>query len=361
VGVSALHTKQFSWRLGDQLAGGDIDFFKPLSPEDLYWETAAATHHFYGDFVDIIHMASEPIRSFYVNANDWQEEISRFVDRMDYFIVYVSSLTPSVLWEIELLERKQRAQHATVVFDADAIENKELQIRLQESLGEEHGNYMTWRKATDGPALSAEEVREQLARSFVVVSPGEFDATVDMIKNRIAEARGPVGPGAREAPLDFRFHPAVDADELQRIRDFDDELGDLIRELVSSRSITNLPWFLNQVQLKIFTTLMLGDHDGTGRALVIYAAVMDTVRTKIAGQAEPGDDVAYENEREAVDSLTQHYDTGAYVGNLLLSYGQSHEFGDYRARAKEVYDKLFAATTAAVDDFFDEVDRRLRA
>jgi hypothetical protein len=138
-------------------------------PRTLYWETAAATHHFYGDFVDIIHMASEPIRSFYVNANDWQEEISRFVDRMDYFIVYVSSLTPSVLWEIELLERKQRAQHATVVFDADAIENKELQVRLQESLGEQHGDYMTWRKATDGPALSAEEVREQLARSFVVV------------------------------------------------------------------------------------------------------------------------------------------------------------------------------------------------
>lgn len=246
-----------------------------------------------------------------------------------------------------------------MVFDAEAIENKELQIRLQESLEETHADDMLWTKATDGPELSAEEVREQLARSFVVVSPDEFDATVDKIKNRIADARAPVGPGAREAPLDFRFHPAVDADELQRIRDFDDELGDLIRELVSSRSITNLPWFLNQVQLKIFTTLMLGDHDGTGRALAIYAAVMDTVRTKIAGDEEPGDDVA--DEREFVDRLTQHYDTGDYVGHLLLSYGQSHEFGDYRARAKEVYEESFAATTAAVDDFFDEVDRRLRA
>jgi hypothetical protein len=191
-----------------------------------------------------------------------------------------------------------------------------------------------------------------------VVSPDEFFANRDLHERRIAAARGIVGPGEREAPLAFRFYPALDSDGLTQIRDFDDELGSAICELVSSRSITNLPWFMNEVQLKIFTTLMLGDHAGTGRALAAYAAVVDVVRSRISADERPPDDLTDEQRAHVGERLTQHFEMADYVGFLLLSYGQSHEFGDYRADAKKVYAEQFESVKDAAEDFYDEAYRR---
>lgn len=353
-GFASMYTTQFNWKLGEHLADG-FHVFMPLSPQDLYWDTADAYSYFYGDFESIIHLCSEPIRAFYLNANHWQEDIAQLFDRMDYFVVYVSSVTESVLWEIDLLQRKQRAQHATLIFDEEAIANKELQASLQQFVGEEYPDDVRWAKSMEGaPGLSAEVLREQLSKQFLVVSPDEFFEHIDEHRNRITESRAPVGPAAREAPLDFRFYPALDVGGLQEVRDFDQVLDSAIRQMVSSRTITNLPWFLNQVQLKIFTTLMLGHHDETGWALAVYAAVTDVVPKRLLSKAGRSVPMTKRKRSEIRDRLEQHFEMAEHFSHTLLSYGQSHQFGDYRALAEEVYEETFAAASEAVEDFFDK-------
>lgn len=157
--------------------------------------------------------------------------------------------------------------------------------------------------------------------------------------------------------MDFRFYPALDAGRLKEIRDFDGELDGLIRRLVFSRTITNLPWFMNQVQLKVFTTLMLGNHAETGRALAVYAAVTDVVRKRFLSGAGSGVRLKKKQKLLVRERLEQHFEMAEYISNTLLSYGQSHEFGDYRVQAKKIYRQTFTAAEAAVEAFFEEAHR----
>ena len=56
------------------------------------------------------------------------------IPRMDHYVVYVSSLTESALWELDQLHTDQRRGRVTVVFDEDAIGKKASQLALQEAL-----------------------------------------------------------------------------------------------------------------------------------------------------------------------------------------------------------------------------------
>jgi hypothetical protein len=165
LGYSSMDTMQFTYKLGDHLAEG-YEVFKPLSSKDLYWETISAQRHFYGDFENIIHLSSQPIRSFYLNANQWQEDIAQLIDRMDYFVVYVSSITKSVLWELEQLQRRRRVEHTTVVFDDEAIDKKDTQTGLRDWAERELPDDVLWAKDREGaPAPSAQELRDQLGQT----------------------------------------------------------------------------------------------------------------------------------------------------------------------------------------------------
>ncbi|GAA1891072.1 hypothetical protein GCM10009837_11530 [Streptomyces durmitorensis] len=347
---------RFTWKLPDCLAGS-AEIFKALSPEDLHWETVAAQIHFNGDFSVIIRLAGTPIRSIFLNAHEWKNDIAQLVDRMDYFVIYISSINESVLWEIDLLRRKGRTQHTTIVIDAGAVARTSVPVAMQKIIDQQYSDNVLWRKPEQARTLGVQELHDRLALEFLVVSPQEFEESSEEQKRRIMESEESAGRRHDREPIPFRFYPAVDPSELQGIREVDAVLGELIHQVVASKTLTNLPWFLIQVQLKVFTTLMLGDHEETGRALAVYAAVIDVVRSRIAEGTRRRDHLTRKGRMLFDERLTEHFRMAEYVSWTLLSFGQSHEFGDYRARATAVYEEEFAAASAAVQDFYAKADR----
>jgi hypothetical protein len=361
MGYSSVDATRFTHGLAERLRP-DFEIFTALSPRDLFLETVGTQKYFYGDYDGLIRACSEPIRSIYLNANRWQADVSKLIDRMDYFVVYVSSITESVLWELALLKKKKRAGDATVVFDEEAIVNKEVQFGMQERMKENEVYKVLWSKSRPkAPPPTAPELRESLSRDFLVVSPEEFFRDIDRHKTRIGMAQSPLGVGSREEPLPFRFFPALDASALKRLRDLDKSVGASIRGQISSQSITNLPWFLNNVQLKILTSLMLGRHDETGRALAVYAAVMDVARKQLFGADTRADDDADDPENRAHRRLEEHFELAYYASPRLLASGGSDEFGNYSEKALAVYGEVFASASEAVEHFCKQAARRGRA
>ena len=94
---------------------------------------------------------------------------------MDHYVVYVSSLTESALWELDQLHTDQRRGRVTVVFDEDAIGKKASQLALQEALAGRLGEAI-WAKQGGPPSLTAAQVREGLTKVFKVMDPDEFEA-----------------------------------------------------------------------------------------------------------------------------------------------------------------------------------------
>ncbi|HEV7889724.1 MAG TPA: hypothetical protein VGP08_03750 [Pyrinomonadaceae bacterium] len=360
MGYSSVDTTRFTYMLAERLRP-DFEIFTALSPRDLFMETAGTEKYFYGDYDGLIRACSEPVRSIYLNAKHWKADVSGLIDRMDYFVVYVSSITESVLWELGLLKKKKRAGDATVVFDEKAIANKEVQFGMQERM-KETGDKVLWSKSRPkAPPPTAPELRESLMRDFLVVSPKQFFRGIKRHKTRIGKAQSPLGVGSREEPLPFRFFPAQGASTLKRLRDFDESVDASIRKQISSQSITNLPWFTNNVQLKILTSLMLGRHDETGRALAVYAAVMDVARKQLFGADARADDDADDPESRAHRRLEENFALAYYASPKLLMRGEGHEFGGHSKKALAVYGEVFASASEAVERFFEEGLRRMRA
>jgi hypothetical protein len=330
--------------------------FKPLSPEDLHIETIGGlTQHVcrHGGIREFLSAVSP---SFYLNANHWQDDIARIADQMDHFVVYVSSITDSLLWELDLLKRTNRANRTTVVFDEEAIVNKREQVRVQARIKTMREGTVLWPGNTDrADTVGVTELRGLLADSFpVVVSTGEFFATIDAHKRRIAQATGPTAR-TRHAMVGFRFHPALDPDALAELRDLDHKLDILIRRIVTSRLITNLPWFFNRVQLRILTALMLADHNGAGWTLGVYAAVVKTV----AGQllyGMPSVGLTHAQRAQLFDVLGKHFAGACEGSSALLLSGPADEFGDYSDRFA-IQDDAFTAAEGAVGSFFEAAHR----
>jgi hypothetical protein len=286
VGVSTAATTTFTGELAEHLQP-DFRMYKTLSPEDLEYETLGGHCLFDPDGGFSKFMGAVPL-SFYLNADQWQDDIARIAGQMDHFVVYVSSITDSVLWELDLLRRTHRADCTTVVFDETAMTGKASFSTNQQRLGAMHQDGMLWPGRVLWPGrtdragtISVVELRDALGRSFpVVVPPEEFFADIAVQKRRIAQSVGAPDSSARKAMVDFRFHPTVSVDALAELRALDHELDTVIRQAVASRQIANLPWFCNQVQLRILTALMLGDHRGAGSALGVYAFVLTAVAVR---------------------------------------------------------------------------------
>jgi hypothetical protein len=123
MGFSTVDSTRFNHRLG-ALLGHDCEVYKALSPLDLERETLALERHFYGDYPALTRLCSAPIRSFFLHADHWQRDVAQLAGRMDYFVVYLSSLSESVLWELQYLHDHGHAGRASVIFDRDAILTK---------------------------------------------------------------------------------------------------------------------------------------------------------------------------------------------------------------------------------------------
>jgi len=343
VGVSTVDTFQFNGTLGRHLAA-DFAVFKSLSPRDLYWETIGPQRYFYGDYVKIVHAASTPIRSFYLHEHHWQDDVAQLAERMDYFVAYVSSITPSVIWELNHLQETGCADRTTVVFDRPAILNKALHSGIHESLPRlAHGDVLWQPSKKRSTEEDVDALRAELEKAFTVVLADDFEAEVPALKARILAASSAMPPGARETHLEFRFHPALDDAALEYLRQVDAALW---REIdpEGTQEIECLPYRLNQVHLRIFTSLLFGAHDEAGQTLAVYAGIMAGALDFYTRAGQIDENVSAEEFPKYLAVLKDHRDTAASIAWSFLSVGKSHEFGDYRKLATATYDRLFAAS-----------------
>ena len=342
MGISTTETFVFNDTIGQHL-GPDFEVFKVLSPKDLHWETTGPQRYFYDDYEKIIQAcSSRPIRSVYLNAQHWKDDVAHLAERMDYFVVYVSSITESVLWELNHLKESGCADRTTVVFDRPAILKKIFHYELHERLPKLNIGKVVW--APSKKRSTEEDVdalRAELDKIFIVVSADAFKESVPVLKARIAAANGPLPPGARETYLDFRFYPALDDAALDYLHRLDAALWQEI-DPEGTREIDCLPFHINQVQLRIFMSLLFGAHHEAGRALAVYAGIMDAALDFYTAAGQSNDGVSQEYP-SSLTFLQNHRDTAAHIAWSFLCSGQSHEFGDYTEAARSTYDRIFAA------------------
>jgi hypothetical protein len=346
VGAYTTDTRQFGAALRRLLPGG-CSLFTVISPMDLWWDTIDAQRYFNGDYAALQQLVAQRPASVYLNADAWQEGVADLLDRMDHYVVYVSSITESALWELEQLDTDARRDRVTVVFDEQAIADKEGRAELPGLVAAKVGWQVTWTKPGAAPAVTAADLRKHLSQRFHVTTEEEFEAHFATHLERITASASPLAPGARETWIDFRFHPAVGPDELDALRDI---AAGLEAEVSASMraGIDCLPLFLAHVQLRIYATLLVGRHDETGRALAVYAGIMHGAREHYGD----GGELSPENRERLLWTLQQHEDMGKDAGMTLLGAGKSHEFKSIYAEATATFDAAFDATTAAVAECF---------
>jgi hypothetical protein len=346
-GIATWDTTAFTLKL-PQLLGAGRGLVKVLSPKEVDRETVTA-ERWYDDFDAMIQWINRRPFALYLNALHWKEGVLDLIPRMDHYIVYVSSLTESALWELDQLDTDARRDRVTVVFDENAIAQKTSQLALQEGLGGRLGEAI-WTKQGRPPELTALQVGEGLAEKFVVLSPEDFESKLDEVHRRIDASRSELEPGRRETWIEFEFYPSVSDDDLSRLHDMSETLSELAAA-GQTGPIDCLPLFVVQLQLRIHLTLLLGEHAGTGRALAAYAAVMDATHRYYEPAGGRIGGLSAENGPRMVALLARHGGFAEYAGRRLLAYGRSHEFGDYSEQAKATWDAIFDETRASVDQF----------
>jgi len=350
VGFSSSDTQLFGSTLRD-LLGGSFPIFKVMSPKDVWWETLDAQRHFADDFDGMIALIHQRPLSVYLNASSWRAGVLDLMSRMDHFIVYVSSITDSAMWEIEQLDTDERRGRVTIVFDEKAIANKDLQLHVRDRMQDQYGERLIWRKEGGPPAITADELRAALAAKFHVATPQEFKADIDRHRARIAASAGPLPTGQRETWIDFEWRPSLPEEKLSDLRALSEAAAGRIAA-VTSEGIAALPLFLVDLQLRIYLTLLLGEHADTGRALAAYGAVMQGALDYYEPPGVRLGALSAENREHHLTMLRDHADYAAYAGVRLLGYGRSHEFEDRSEAATAETTAIVKATTAAVADFF---------
>ncbi|MGO9972717.1 MAG: hypothetical protein ACLP01_07920 [Solirubrobacteraceae bacterium] len=346
--IATWDTTGFTLNLPEQVDAGR-ELVKVLSPKEVDLETVTA-ERWYDDFDAMIQWIKRRPLAFYLNALHWKEGVLDLIPRMNHYIVYVSSLTESALWELDQLETDARRDRVTVVFDENAIAHKTSQLALQEGLGGQLGEAI-WTKQGRPPQLNALQVREGLAEKFLVLSPEDFDLRLDEVHRRIDASRSELEPGRREKWIEFEFYPSVSDNDLSRLHDMSETLSELVAA-GQTGPIDCLPLFVAQLQLRIHLTLLLGEHAGAGRALAAYAAVMHAAHRYYEPASGRIVGLSAENGPRMVALLARHGDYAEYAGRRLLAYGRSHEFGDYSEQANASWDAIFDETRASVDQFF---------
>jgi hypothetical protein len=329
----SVDTQRFNTKLA-KLASDDVCLIKVMSPDEAYWETVGLGKYFMEpDLNPVIGKAKYPFRSAYMNALSWQQGLGQLLDRADYFVVYVSSLTPSAMWELEQLEIPERRGRVTVVFDTEAIANKEGMLEAQDHM-QSAERKLIWPKGRSEPSVTPEEYRSTLATKFLVVSPEEFENNIDTQLSTIRQSSAEEASGANPKWIEFEFYPSLPEDQLASLREF----GGWIKTRVTSgiepqQEIASLLLFLNDVQFWIYTTLLLGEHAETGRALAIYAATLNCCAR--------------------VADLEHHVHAARYWGVSLLASGRSHEFESIYERAKTEFEEIERKAADAVNRFLE--------
>jgi hypothetical protein len=345
-GIQTMDTEGFTLELPSLL---QRRLFKVLSPKEVDWETVTA-ERYYNDFDALIQWISQRPAAVYLNALHWKEGVLELVPRMDHYIVYVSSLTESALWELDQLNTDQRRDRVTVVFDEKAIAKKESQLAMQSAMAGRLGKAV-WTKQGCPPSLTAVQVREGLADVFKVMTPDEFEANIEDVRRRIDASDAELKPGERETWLDFEFYPSVQDTDLTRLHEMSETLEKLV-DAGQSGMIDSLPLYVAQLQLRICMTLLLGDHAATGRTLAAYSAVTQSAYDYYSQTGERTVDLSEEDRDILLAMLDSHVALSDYAGRRLLACGRSHEFMDQSEQANAVWDEIFDATRSNADKVF---------
>jgi hypothetical protein len=330
-GFSTVASSHFNEVLSKNLSP-HFAVFKVMSPKDIYWETIAVERYFYGrgDFSGMISRARYPFSSIYLNASRWKQDVSNLLDRMDHFVAYVCSITDSALWELDQLDTDERRDRVTVVFDDKAIERYESQIDLQDKLKHDFGGKMIWTKEAPPPRYSVAELRAKLSNKFLVATLEDFEKNIADHCKRIAVSSSRLAPGARETWLDFYFYPALDDAKLKQLRDSSAQFQAYIDACVGEKGINCLPLFLNNLQLRIFMTLLMGEHRETGRTLASYAAVLHAAFDYYTKNVDALSPAGRERHLAVLES---HIEMARHIGAHMLSFGKSHQFENFSADA----------------------------
>jgi hypothetical protein len=345
-GISTWDTTGFTLDLPALL---ERPLFKVLSPKEVDSETVTA-ERYYANLDKMIRWIRQRPAAIYLNALHWQRGVLELIPRMDHFIVYVSSITESALWELEQLHDERYRDRVTVVFDEKAIEKKASQLALQQAMDGKLGRTI-WSKQGTAPSLTAAQVRAGLAEVFMVMSPDEFKANIEDVRRRIDNNHSELKPGERETELDFEFYPAVEDSDLRRLQAMSQALAKLV-EAGQTGSIDCLSLYVAQIQLLIHVTLLLGDHEATGRALCAYSAVMWSSSNHYEPTGERAADLPEESRAQLLGMLDSNGGFAEYAGRRLLAYGRNHELSDQSGQVDATWTAIFEATRKSVDNVF---------
>ena len=330
--------------------------FKILSPKEVDSETVTA-ERYYENLDKMTRWINQRPAALYLNALHWRRGVLGLIPRMDHFIVYVSSITESALWELEQLRDARYRDRVTVVFDEQALEKKASQLDLQQAMDGKAGSTI-WSKPGGAPSLTAAQLREALADVFTVMRPDEFKANIEAVRQRIDDSHSELKPGERETTLDFAFYPAAEGSELDRLREMSHALAKLV-EAGQTGPIDSLPLFVAHIQLLIHVSLLLGDHEATGRALAAYSAVMWSASNHYEPMGDRADELPEENRERLLGMLDSNGGFAEYAGRRLLAYGRVNELADPTGQADATWNAIFEATAKSVDKAF--ADRRRAA
>jgi hypothetical protein len=357
MGFSSTDTIRFNHKL-KELLFPDFLIFKVFSPKDIYWDAITAERYFYGDYNDIVNFARYKMCSVFLNAAHWKEGISQLLDRMDHYIVYMSSITESVLWELEQLNTDDRRKRVTVVFDEKAIKDKVGQLNMRGAMQYKFGDKLIWSKKGSSPTIDLDNLREQLSSAFLVTNPEAFEADIEEHRKRISNSPAALAPGSRETFLDFNFYPSFDDARSKNLLEILHFIETQIKRQTKNRGIDCLPLFFNLVQLWVFITLLMGEHFETGRALATYAATIKGAYDYYSNPENKVGVLSKERRQRNLELLLDHEYMATDISWYMLSYGKSNQFNDFRPRARTTFETEFSTTKTAVDSFFSEAIAR---
>lgn len=353
MGFSTVDSTRFNHRLGALLAH-DCEVYKALSPLDLERETLALERHFYGDYPALIRLCSTPVRSFFLHAGHWQRDVAHLAGRVDHCVVYLSSLSESVLWELQYLRDHGHASRTTVIFDRDAILTKSIHAGFYAALPGLAIGKALW--LPDRQPLSETHIdafRAELETCFTVIPADDFDTQAEALRARVLAASGPLPPGRRESSLPFRFHPALARPALAALRRLDAALAQETAP-ETGEPLACLPFRLGQLQLRVFTALALGKHPGAAQALATYAGYMDALQAFYTHAGKLADGVPASDLPAYLALFRDHRDSAAYIARHFLEAGPGDRFDAPGEAARSGFDHAVGAARRQAEAFIGD-------
>lgn len=157
-------------------------------------------------------------------------------------------------------------------------------------------------------------------RLFMVMSPNDVarEAGAPALAARLCGDLAPGGVRPAVAGLPFGWQPALEPDALAALHTLHAQLGRGI-DPQDPGPIECLPLYLNQLLLRLHTSLLLGAHTDAGQALAIYSGCMGAALAHYAAVGRINERVPAEQTADYLAVLRDHRDTPHHIGGSLVA------------------------------------------